>query len=211
MVSSAQYRPFEEDDFDAVAAIVCEAWHAECPSLSYARLEAQADLAFCLARSTFSQVAVVNNKVVGVVLARAGQPRETDRLAWLSRQASALALMVEKDPGAVQEFYRYAQGEGRINAELVAQSQLPDTYEVVLLAVAERSRGTGAGSLLLDAAASYLRSEGAADAYLLTDTTCSWRFYEKRGLKRRAAYKTPRASRKVLASEYYLYGMELSD
>ena len=76
-----------------------------------------------------------------------------------------------------------------------------------------RSVGKGAAglTLLLDAAASYLRSEGGSSAYLFTDTSCSWSFYEERGLARAAAIKTPRHLRKFMCSAYYLYTLDLAD
>ena len=40
MVSRVTYRPFEEDDFEAIAAILQEAWHAEVPTPEYGFLEA---------------------------------------------------------------------------------------------------------------------------------------------------------------------------
>ena len=216
MVFRALDRPFEEADFDAGADIVGEAWHNEGAPKEVARLTAGADLARCLERSTFSQVAVINtpeeqNVVAGIVLARSGRAAEADRLRWASREAELMTKVAAKDPRAVEKLYRYAREEDRINAELLEKGGVSDRSEVVLLAVDATARGMGIGSLLLDAAASYLRSEGGSSAYLFTDTSCSWSYYEERGLARAAAIKTPRHLRKFMCSAYYLYTLDLAD
>ncbi len=211
MVASALYRPFEEDDFDAVASIVEEAWYQNAPSPEFAQLEAGADLADCLSRATFSQVAITNNTVAGVVLVRAGRSSERWRLRWSERKHALLEQMTAQDPRAVQELFARREHEDAINRSLLAQADLPDEHEIVLLAVSAKAQGYGVGTLLLDAAANCLASRGATGAYLYTDTSCSWKFYEKRKLKRLASYRTPRHERRLLASEYYLYGMDLSD
>lgn len=211
MVASALYRPFEEDDFDAVASIVREAWYQDAPSADFARLEAGADLADCLSRATFSQVAITNGTVAGVVLVRAGRSSERWRLRWSERKHALLEQMTAQDPGAVQALFARREHEDAINRSLLTQANLPDDYEIVLLAVSAQAQGYGVGTLLLDAAATSLASRGATGAYLYTDTSCTWEFYEKRKLKRLASYRTPRHDRRLLADEYYLYGMDLSD
>ena len=165
MVSRVIYRPFEEGDFDALAAILQATWHSESPNEAYNRLEATYDLAHALSISSFSQVVLVDGFPRGIVLARA----ESDRLPYAAAWD-----------------------------------------QITLLAVSETTRGMGIGSVLLDAAASYVSSRGARGAFLYTDTDCSWKFYERRGLKRAAAYRASREERKLLPREMYLYGLDLS-
>lgn len=211
MVASALYRPFEANDFDAVSAIVEAAWHTHAPSPAYARLEAGADLSECLARATFSQVAIMNGEVAGVVLVRAGRSAERWRLTWDERKSALLEQMTAENPQAVQRLFAMREREDAINRGLLAQSGLSDEYEIVLLAVDAEARGYGVGSLLLDAAGNCLSSRGATEAYLFTDTSCTWQFYEHRGLKRLASARTPHRDRKLLADEYFIYRMNLSD
>ena len=57
MVSRVLYRPFDTEDFDAIALILQQLWHNNSDNDEYNRLEAACDLAYCLSSSTFSQVA----------------------------------------------------------------------------------------------------------------------------------------------------------
>ena len=73
MVSRVLYRPFDTEDFDAIALILQQLWHNNSDNDEYNRLEAACDLAHCLSSSTFSQVAVIDGQARGIALARAGQ------------------------------------------------------------------------------------------------------------------------------------------
>ena len=53
MVSRVTYRPFDEGDFEDIAAIIQEAWHTEVPSPEYGFLEACNDLSYSLSISPF--------------------------------------------------------------------------------------------------------------------------------------------------------------
>lgn len=72
MVSRVLYRPFDTEDFDAIALILQQLWHNNSDNDEYNRLEAACDLAYCLSSSTFSQVAVIDGQARGISLARAG-------------------------------------------------------------------------------------------------------------------------------------------
>ncbi len=62
MVSRVLYRPFDTEDFDAIALILQQLWHNNSDNDEYNRLEAACDLAYCLSSSTFSQVAVIDGR-----------------------------------------------------------------------------------------------------------------------------------------------------
>ena len=62
MVSRVLYRPFDTEDFDAIALILQQLWHNNSDNDEYNRLEAACDLAYCLSSSTFSQVAVIDGE-----------------------------------------------------------------------------------------------------------------------------------------------------
>ena len=62
MVSRVLYRPFDTEDFDAIALILQQLWHNNSNNAEYNRLEAACDLANCLSPSPFSQVAVIDGK-----------------------------------------------------------------------------------------------------------------------------------------------------
>ena len=210
MVSRVIYRPFEEGEFDALAAIMQATWHSETPNDEYNKLEATYDIAHALSISSFSQVVLVDGEPRGVVLARAASDRLPYAAAWDHAKEDILQQMWAIDKRATAGYLAFLKNEERVNASLLEESGVDPASQITLLAVDESTRGLGIGSILLDAAASYVSSHGREGAYLYTDTDCSWKFYERRGLKRAASYRTSREERKLLPREMYLYGLDLS-
>lgn len=211
MVSRVLYRPFEDDDFDAIASILEQAWHTYTPNDEYNFLEACADLAWCLSASTFSQVAVIDGEARGLVLARAGARsiRWTDR--WLQTEHDFVEQMRAIDPTATEAYLEQARSTARANSDLLSRCNESAAEEITLLVVSETTRGLGVGSVLLDAAISFVGSQGARSAYLYTDTDCSFKFYERHGFKRRASHKaTWEERRQNMPREMYLYTLDLS-
>ena len=91
MVSRVLYRPFDTEDFDAIALILQQLWHNNSDNDEYNRLEAACDLAYCLSSSTFSQVAVIDGEARGIALARAGQSSGvTINEHWMDTERSRL-------------------------------------------------------------------------------------------------------------------------
>ena len=99
MVSRVLYRPFDTEDFDAIALILQQLWHNNSDNDEYNRLEAACDLAYCLSSSTFSQVAVIDGQARGIALARAGQSSgATVKEHWLDTERALLSQMRELEP-----------------------------------------------------------------------------------------------------------------
>ena len=71
-----------------------------------------------------------------------------------------------------------------MDSELLENSKQSFDGEICLFAVSEECRGAGVGKRLYSAAVDYVKSEDARSYYLFTDTTCTYQFYEKRGMKR---------------------------
>lgn len=210
MVSRVTYRPFDEDDFEELAAIVQEEWHTDFPSAALNELSAKHDLAHLLSVSSFSQVALVDGTPRGIVLTSPGGKRETINRRWLKISETFLRRMRELDPAAASMHCASVQLSDSKNDALLAKSGFAGSTEISLLAVSSSARGMGLGSVLLDAATTYLANRGDSRAFLYTDTDCSWKFYEHRGFKRAAAYRAKRDERKLLPKELYVYGLDLS-
>ena len=161
MVSRVLYRPFDTEDFDAIALILQQLWHNNSDNDEYNRLEAACDLAYCLSSSTFSQVAVIDGQARGISLARAGQSSgATVKEHWMDTERALLSQMRELEPDVCAEYLSFVRATIRTNNRLLESSPLPHDNEVTLLAVDPDVHGLGVGSVLLDAAVSYLSSRG---------------------------------------------------
>lgn len=211
-MARALYRPFEDADFDAVAKILQHAWHddSDIPNDAYGYLEASMDLAHCLSVSTFSQVAVTDDRILGIVLARAANDSDQQLAHWGDAVRTYEQLMEQSEPEATQSYRDSIARTQAINSMMLEQSGLPATGELVLLAVDSAAQGLGIGSVLFDAASSYLAACGQAKVYVYTDSDCTWSFYEQHGCKRLARYRSHREERHILAREMYVYGLDLS-
>lgn len=105
MVSRVLYRPFDTEDFDAIALILQQLWHNNSDNDEYNRLEAACDLAYCLSSSTFSQVAVIDGQARGIALARAGQSSGvTINEHWMDTERALLSQMRELEPESCAEY-----------------------------------------------------------------------------------------------------------
>lgn len=207
------YRPFEDSDFEPLTEIVREFWHndSDLPSREYALQEASFDLAHLLAKSTFSQVALIDGKPCGFILARAEDPNPAPLAQWSETAAVLDRTMKETEPAANKRFHAWYDRMAQINARLCAQCDVPEQNEVTLLAVGSQAQGLGIGTVLFDAVSSYFASLGELKVYLYTDASCSWQFYERHGMKRLISYRPNREERSLsLPREMYVYGMDLS-
>lgn len=211
MVSRVSYRPFEDDDFNELAKIVQSTWHAKAPSSLYGYLEACCDLAYCLSVSSFSQVALVDGEPCGIALARGNHIHRRFTEHWEQASIDFNKKLWQADPKFAGGYFASTDAMRRVNGQMLEDSNIPRTYEITLLIVNEEARGSGMGSLLLDALLSYLTSHGAARAYLFTDTESNWQFYERHGFKRRASHRAAWDERKLLPRELYLYEIDLTD
>ena len=147
MVSRVLYRPFDTEDFDAIALILQQLWHNNSDNDEYNRLEAACDLAYCLSSSTFSQVAVIDGQARGIALARAGQSSgATVKEHWLDTERALLSQMRELEPDACAEYLSFVRATIRTNNRLLESSPLPHDNEVTLLAVDRDVHGLCVGS-----------------------------------------------------------------
>lgn len=116
MVSRVLYRPFDTEDFDAIALIMQQLWHNNSDNDEYNRLEAACDLAYCLSSSTFSQVAVIDGEARGISLARAGQSSGAAvREHWMDTERALLSQMRELEPESCAEYLSFVRATIRTN------------------------------------------------------------------------------------------------
>ena len=211
MVSRVTYRPFVEDDFEELAAIVQAEWHRHLPTPELASLAAKNDLAYMLSIATFSQVALVDGTPRGIILACPDGKRTTVSRRWLKISENCLRRLRELAPEEAAEHWAAIELTNEKNAALLKKSGFSGSTEISLLAVSESARGMGLGGVLIDAATTHLLSNGANKAFLYTDTDCSWSFYEHEGFKRVGTYRSARNEQRLLPKELYVYGINLSD
>lgn len=202
-----QYRPFAMEDLSDIAHILAPLWHSDVPK-EVQLLHAVIDFASYAQRATFSEVAVKDGQVIGFVLARAGKAPQETEAKWKQFLEDRIEEAKEQDAQSAAYLIAYDEAEERVNVPLLTNSSTDPNYELVFFAVGDAARGYGVGSKLLSSAQNYLSSEGGKTAFLFTDTTCTWEYYERRGM-RRAAEWAKTDPEDILPEEMFIYEMDL--
>lgn len=179
------YRPLRVADAKDIAVVLGDVWHTDVEG-EVRQLHGLIDLAIYAQQPTWSQVAEMDGRAVGVVMARAGKSSDEEVAPWRTIEQETWSRLREMPNGKADELQAYFDDSAKIDSELLVESGCDPNYELVLFAVSEETRGRGVGGALLGAAQEYLREQGATHAFIYTDTDCNWQYYEHRGMKRKA-------------------------
>jgi len=192
-MSSVTYRSYQESDAARVKELIDEAFHVSLytggsGSLRNSALEVY--LRQVLTNSTYSQVAVLDGRVVGVVTGRVkGESylpsRATNLLKLWSHMARLLVTGWPHRKSLVQ-YFKFDFAYKSLLRDAIAKNG-PVGDELTVFAVDAATRGTGVGKHLYHDYLNHLRQAGRNDFYLYTDTLCTYGFYEKQGMKRAAS------------------------
>lgn len=214
-MTAVEYRELLPEDADALGAILGVTWHADeageggeggAALAAVQALYGLVDFAQYAQRHTFAQVAVMGGKPVGVVMVRAGKADEAVQERWRVVAAEARQRLVALGE-SLADFDAFFRAMDGVDARLLEESGCDERFELVLFAVGPETRGHGVGTKLLAAAQDYLRAQGAKQAFLFTDTDCTWEYYERRGM-RRAAERTSEPN-EPLPDGMFVYEMQL--
>ena len=178
-----QLREYQKNDFIALKNIIRKTWrYDEFSSPKTASRLADVFLSSCLTNYTFSRVAVLNGKPVGIILVK-DIARHTCPLPNRFRQLRAvLSLYLTKEGRAVSKIFENVTG---IDRELLRESGKNYPAELALFVVSPSCRGQGVGKALFQAALDYTGQQKLDEIYLFTDTSCNYGFYEHQGMRRR--------------------------
>lgn len=176
------YRSINKKDTKQLVTLISDTWHYEkitstfCAShLSFAFLYSS------LAHSTYTQVALKEGTPVGLIVGRISDVPLQQKVYLLHLYFHLfLLLFTSEGKQAIQSFRRHSQ----VNNALLKQTYETYDGELVLFAVDQSVRGSGIGSALFNQYLDYLKSVGARTFFLFTDTSCTYTFYEHKGLKR---------------------------
>ncbi|QVQ52790.1 GNAT family N-acetyltransferase [Spiractinospora alimapuensis] len=183
------YRPYQERDATDVKSMINEAFHIH----RYMRTNRPLDSALefylrdRLLASTYARVALMDGRVVGVVMGRVpGTPRlphvtRNRLLTWF--HLARIVVTGFFDLRSLAQFFTF----DAIYRRLRRATSAPLTDELTLFAVDASTRGSGVGTTLYQDYMRHLRHHDRTDFYLYTDSLCSYGFYEKRGMTRTAS------------------------
>lgn len=203
------YRDLEKEDYPRLERIIGETWgfSRRCKDKKVAGLLEKAYWASLLTQENFARVALINGKPVGVVLAR--------------REGKGKRNFAMNFRGFFYMFRLAVNAEGRSNLKIFRELNQQNRRmfkeqgekfdgELIYLNIMRNKKGKGLGNQLWEDTKNYIKNSGGKNFFFFTDTTCDYKFYEKKGCRRIAA------SEKILDIggqrkhlEMYLYKYDL--
>ena len=203
-----QLREYHKSDFNELEGIIRQTWHYdEFASPKIATKLARVFLTSCLTNYTFSRVAVMNGKVVGIILANNIAKHKCPFSNRFAQFKAILSLLLSKEGRNVSKIFGNVHG---IDQQLLDENNKKYPAELALFAVSSECRGKGIGKMLFQSALEYMKQEKLDSFYLFTDTSCNYGFYEHQGMERCVEkehifnIKGQRASMKFFIYEYLL-------
>lgn len=176
-------REYQDQDFNELEKIIRETWHYdEFSSYKTAAKLAQVFLSSCLTNYTFSQVAVLKGKVVGIILAKNMKQHKSPLKHRIKQFSAILSLYLLKEGRKVLKIFENAS---KIDKQLLKTCNIPYSAELSLFVVSSSCRGLGIGKKLFLSTIEYMKTQKMDNFYLFTDTSCNYGFYEHQGMIRR--------------------------
>ncbi len=180
-------REYQRQDFKALTDIVRKTWRYDefCTPETADRL-AGVFLSSCLTNYTFSRVAVVEGRPVGVILAKSEKEHRCTFSDRLRQICAVAALFSSREGRTVSKIFKSVNG---IDRNLLKDCGREYQGEIALFAIDGNFRGKGIGKTLFRSALDYMTAQNIQEFYLFTDTSCNYGFYEHQGMTRRCEKK----------------------
>lgn len=138
----------------------------------------------CYVEQTFMQVAVVEKKVVGVIMRGNHKHRiQLKKLPYVANLLYANLKLHIRSKKYQCDTSDYQHITGIYDSFLEKQTEAFDGV-LTLFAILPGYQGYGIGSYLWDRGHDYFKSSSVKRLYLFTDSSCNYAFYDKKGFRR---------------------------
>ncbi|MCR8745856.1 GNAT family N-acetyltransferase [Romboutsia lituseburensis] len=185
-MEKVMYRELAKSDYEQIKKLICDAFGFS----DFLKDEKLLDLVLtiylegCILDSTYSRVAVKNDKVIGIILGKSDQDKNKIRkfhnsLNFLTTGAK-LMLSSRKNKHSLKEFSKIKD----TYKEIIAGKEKDFQGCIQLFIVSQESRGLGVGKTLVSQLFNYMKNTNVNSLYLYTDTRCNYGFYDSQNFKR---------------------------
>lgn len=179
-------RDVEKNDIPAIKTVINEVWEWDTIIEDERTLDAAMGLYLnqVLLNGTFGRVAVLDDKVVGVIFGSIDDVEPQYRMLMEDATAHALTLFGATERNRTN-FYEVMLKLTAAYKQLI--SGIRDNYDGTLdfLVLAENAQGLGIGKSLWLELKAYFEENDVKSIYLYSDTECNFGFYESQGFARR--------------------------
>ncbi|MEG1285961.1 MAG: GNAT family N-acetyltransferase [Romboutsia sp.] len=180
------YRDLIRDDYKRIEELICEAFGFDDFIKDKKVLNSilTVYLQGCILDSSFSKVAVKDNKVIGIILGKSNNDKtHLRKMPNIISSISALPNLIfssKENKRLVKEFSKVKDAY----TEIIKGKE--DSFDgcIQLFIVSEESRGLGVGKTLMSNLFDYMKSTHVYSIYLYTDTRCNYGFYDSQNFKR---------------------------
>lgn len=178
-------RPFQKEDRPALLEVIRKTWHYDrfC-SPKTAQKMAEVYLSSCLLKETFTQTALYDGTAVGIIVGKNLSACKASVSGRLRLCKAILSLCFCKEGRKVSKMFG---GIESLDQVLLQRSGKTYGGELAFFALHPDYRGRGIGKKLFCKAMEYMAGEGIEEFYLYTDTSCSYQFYERQGMRRQCS------------------------
>ncbi|MGL4739664.1 MAG: GNAT family N-acetyltransferase [Sarcina sp.] len=209
MESNFEIREYRASDEKQVVEIVKKTWFYEKMSDSQVANEiAKVYLTSILLEETFTRVAKVGDKIVGIIMLKDSH-KDIKINFKLSKNMflGGVKIYINKEGRRILKAFSEM---GEIDKALFKKVDKKFDGEVSFFVVDEIYRGKGIGKILFDAGIEYFKENNMKNFYLYTDSYCNYGFYDHRGLECLAKKTSVNLLDRNSIIESYLYEGKLS-
>lgn len=207
--NNIKFREFRKEDQKYLEDIVRKTWNYDkfC-SPKIAKKMAKTYLLNCLANQTYTKVAIINNKPVGIIMGKKIKDFKCPLKLRLKQILANISIFLSKESRKVIKIF---DNVTKIDDILLKNTQKSYDGEVALFVMDSDYRGKGIGGSLYSFLLDYMKEINAKEFFLFTDTSCNYKFYEHKGMKRREEMKhTYNVAGQKADMTFFLYDFDLS-
>ena len=186
-MSEVLYREMTKKDYPCIKKLICEAFdfHHLTQDSQLLNYIATLYLHECITKSTYSEVAIKDNKVIGVILGNVKEEKKNflnkinSRLSYIYTYFKLLFHNSQRK----NSILKYFQAFENTYEELIAGKEMEFQGSVQLFIVSKESRGLGVGKRLLSNLLKHMKDNNVKLLYVYTDSECNYGFYEHLGFE----------------------------
>ena len=195
-------------EFKPLENIIRETWNYDkfCSPKTASKL-AKVFLSSCLTNYTFSRVAVLDERIVGIILVNNKAKHKCPLSYKLKQIKSIVSLYACKEGRKASKIFGNVYG---IDQQLLNENHKSYPAELALFAVDSSCRGKGIGKKLFQSALDYIQQQELNEFYLFTDTSCNYGFYEHQGMVRRCEKKHHfHINGQIATMQFFIYDYQI--
>lgn len=180
------YRELVKEDYKEVKNLICEAFGFSnfIKDKNILDIVTHFYLQECVSDSSFSKIAEMDNKVIGIILGKEKSDERTlhelNNKSLVSEKVLETIMVDEENRMMIKEFSKIQD----TYKEIIKGKERDFDGCIQLFIVAKEARGLGIGKELLKYLFEYMKSLKVNSLYLYTDTRCNYGFYDSQNFER---------------------------